>query len=130
MRVLFLVVVCLFAVTPGCTSAAEKARLRRVEYLSLNPDTTEDVRAAIEAGKIIVGMSEAEAQASWGRPRFKRGRSTSDGESLVWQYTRTVGVPGGGYVIFNDMELIFVDGKIDSWVDNDTDYARDSLRKF
>lgn len=128
MRFVFLVLMCLLALSPGCTSAAERARLRRVEYLKLHPDTTSDVREAIEAGKVIVGMTEEEAEASWGRPRFKRVWNTPDGQVDVWQYTRTVGMPGGGYAFLNDVALHMVDGKVDSWIDQDTDFNKQSLR--
>ena len=50
----------------GCASS-DPATRRREEFFEAHPDTSPDVRRAIEEGEVLLGMTHAEVVASLGR---------------------------------------------------------------
>ena len=64
----------LFALLAGCATPPPtcdtlcQATQRRTQYLEQNPDLPHRVRAAVNEGKVVVGMSHAEVRAALGEP--------------------------------------------------------------
>lgn len=79
----FLIIISAVLLFLCCTPPKKHLRQR---YVNNTPELTKEVRRAILAGDVIVGMNKEEVYASWATPVFK-GEKTEDGKTYeYWTY--------------------------------------------
>jgi len=66
------------------SAGAQLEKSRKEKYLSKHPHTPSATRELITRGKVAVGMTAAEAVASWGEP-ISRTRAQGSGEQWVYR---------------------------------------------
>lgn len=80
-RIIFILfIICLFA-SSGCESLN---RNRRLKYIDEHPELTQDQQALMLNGRLWVGMTEDEVEASLGEPYIKQEDLL--GKETVWSY--------------------------------------------
>ncbi|MHC4325372.1 MAG: hypothetical protein ACYSUX_14000 [Planctomycetota bacterium] len=88
----------------GCFDSTAQNAQRRQSYLESHPNLEHAVRNAIFNRRIIIGMTQEQVTASWGRPHSVRKNVFSFGVYEQWIY-------GRWYLNFQNGVLISRQGK-------------------
>ncbi len=100
-------------IDPWSRAAMEKDQrdnAHREAYLASHPESSEQVKTAIRAKHVWIGMSAEECIASIGEPTHINRTGTTSGVSEQWVYQRTYNSIPWLYVYFED-------GKLTAWQD-------------
>lgn len=73
----------------GCYSAQQVRDRRIVNNQQVFNTFSPEVREMVRQGNIDIGFNEAMVRIAWGSPSRVFNRTTKDGETLLWEYTRT-----------------------------------------
>lgn len=86
------------------TDREQDEKSRRAKFFAAHPDAPEEIKGAVNAGRLVIGMTSDAALASWGEPRRINRTTTASGRFEQWVY---------GTRLF----LYFTDGKLTGWQD-------------
>jgi len=73
----------------SCYSAQQIRDRRIVDNQDVFDTFNPEVREMVRHGNIDIGFNEAMVRIAWGPPSRVFNRTTKDGETLLWEYTRT-----------------------------------------
>ncbi len=94
----------------GCTPKG--AQQKRAEYLIMNPDIPKPIRNAIKNKQIIAGMTMADTEVSWGKPR--NIEASKSGQDEAWTYRRKV-YGAGWHAQKRTYRVVFIQGRVVTW---------------
>lgn len=95
----------------GCLISTTMSPRERQKYIAAHPEITPEVRSAIAAGGLCLGMTEEEVVASIGIPDDVNRSTYSFGTTCQFCY----GLPGMQYVQYKYKYVYFENGRVTSW---------------
>jgi hypothetical protein len=97
---------------PVSGSIWENKERRRQNYVDFYPETPLEIKQYILEGKIQIGMTQEQVEASWGYPNEVSSCSGRRGSVECWQYGRG---SFGRYIKSTVRFLYFDDGVLTGW---------------